>query len=104
MSMEARVVSQSSLIAQLLPAGSKEIVKFSRGAESLETFISTRAKSYCSPGYGMPNSPNCLLMIKVHLAGEGRINIVYLPAGTLLPPTITSAVGTKDVALSAPAR
>ena len=40
--MEARVVSQSSFIAQLVPAGSREIVKFSSGAESFETFISTR--------------------------------------------------------------
>ena len=38
MSMEARVVvSQSSFIVQLVPAGSNEIVKFSSGAESFET-------------------------------------------------------------------
>src|SRR5580700_8633173 len=84
-SMDARVVSQSSFIVQVVPAGSKDIVKFSSGEGSLETFISIRAKSYCSPGYGMPNSPVCLLMIRVHFVGAGRMKIVYLPAGTFFP-------------------
>ncbi len=50
MLMAARVVSQSSFIEQFVPAGSKEMVKFSSGAASLETFISIRPKSYFSPG------------------------------------------------------
>src|ERR1700680_2476582 len=102
--MEARVGSQSSFIVQLGPAGSKERVKFSSGEGSFETFISMRAKSYFSPGYGMPHSPVCLLMIRVHLVGVDSVNNVYLPAGTLLPPTITSTFGTNDVASSAPTR
>src|ERR1700692_4891321 len=52
----------------------------------------------------MPHSPVCLLIIKVHLVCVGSVNRVYLPAGTLLPPTITSAFRTNVVASSAPAR
>ena len=49
-SMDARVVSQSSFIVQLVPAGSNETVKFSSADGSFESFISMRAKSNFSPG------------------------------------------------------
>jgi hypothetical protein len=49
-SIEARVISQSNFMVQLVPGASKEIVKFSSGAESFDTFISMRAKSNFSPG------------------------------------------------------
>ena len=47
---EARVVSQSMLRFAPLPAFSKEMVKFSAGAGSAETFMSTRARSFDWPG------------------------------------------------------
>jgi hypothetical protein len=47
MDTEARVVSQSMFI---FPALSKEMVKFSTGDGSVETFMSTRAKSFEGPG------------------------------------------------------
>ena len=44
-STDARVVSQSSFMVHAVPVESKEIVKFSSGAGSFETFISARVKS-----------------------------------------------------------
>ena len=48
--MEARVVSHSSVIVQLDPVGSNEMVKFSCGAGSLDNLMSARVKSDLSPG------------------------------------------------------
>ena len=50
----------------------------------------------------MPHSPIFLLTIKVHLSGAGSVKSVYLPAGTFLPPTPTSTLGTKDVRVVRP--
>src|SRR5580704_2186082 len=49
-STEARVVSQSSLIAQPLPLLSNAIVKFSTIDGVLDAFMSTRTKSESAPG------------------------------------------------------
>src|SRR5207302_4201862 len=88
-STDARVFSQSRFMVQFPPVWSKEMVKFSTGDGSCETFMSTRARSSPSPGYGMPHSPVFLLITRVHLSCAGIVKIVYLPAGTSLPPTGT---------------
>jgi len=70
------VFSQDMLSVQPELPLSKAMVKFSIGEESLETFMSMRARSLLGPGYAVPHSPVFLLMTSCHLSALGTAKMV----------------------------
>src|ERR1051325_3134369 len=73
---EAWVFSQLICKVQAPPAWLKAMVKFSTGAEVLETDMGIRASSSDSYLYGIPHSPVCLLTMRVHLSCSGKVKMV----------------------------
>ena len=65
--------------------------------------MAIRAKSYCA-SYAVPHCPVLRLKISFQPSGEGIVQRLYLPAGTVVPATTRSALVSNTVAAFAPVR
>ena len=65
--------------------------------------MSSRARSYCA-SYSVPHCPVFLLMMSFQAAGDGMVQRLYLPAGTVVPATLNSPFVSSTVASLAPVR